>query len=132
MNCVRTSIFCTFPNKDRSPETIFNWFNPEACGNSPTFILSISGDHTLPFRANRGIRPGGPLSPYLYMITTNILNTLIEDEIHENKITPLSALKGNTKSLTLCILMTSCSACSATELRGNPVSTSKRFSSSKR
>lgn len=77
-----------------SPPKFINWI--EACNYLPTFSCCINDDHTPYFTANRGIRQGDPLSPYLYMITSNILSIIIDNRVKGGKITPFN-IKGKCK-----------------------------------
>lgn len=51
---------------------------------SPSFTISVNGDHHGYFKGKRGLRQGDPLSPYLFTLVMEVLSLLIKKKIKEN------------------------------------------------
>ncbi|PKA62859.1 putative mitochondrial protein [Apostasia shenzhenica] len=84
-----------FPNQWR------RWVN--MCIRGPRYALLINGKKSPWIRASRGLRQGCPLSPYLFILSSELLSTMVHREMHKGmlsgiKITPLFPLLFATSS----------------------------------
>ncbi|KAK9988622.1 hypothetical protein SO802_028861 [Lithocarpus litseifolius] len=56
------------------------------CVTTASFSILINGSPFSFFKPNRGVRQGDPLSPFLFVLATEVLARLIEREVSNNKI----------------------------------------------
>ena len=56
------------------------------CVTTTSFSILINGSPFSFFKPNRGVRQGDPLSPFLFVLATEVLARLIEREVSNNKI----------------------------------------------
>ena len=61
------------------------------CVSSTTIFVLFNGGNLEPFRPSRGIQPGDPLSPYLFILCMEVLGHLIKEKCREKKWTPVKA-----------------------------------------
>ncbi|GJZ39109.1 RNA-directed DNA polymerase, eukaryota, reverse transcriptase zinc-binding domain protein [Tanacetum coccineum] len=54
------------------------------CLSSPSFIVSINGDHNGFFKGNRGLRQGDPLSSYLFTLVMDVFSLMLNRRIAED------------------------------------------------
>lgn len=54
----------------------------------------INGNHFSFFPSKQGIRQWDPLSPYLFVIISNILSILLKERVEQNLITPFKTRGG--------------------------------------
>ena len=59
------------------------------CICDPTYPILVNGSLTEWFQANLGLRQGDPLSPYLFIIGTEVLTRLIKREQSRGRLTRL-------------------------------------------
>ncbi|XP_039007845.1 uncharacterized protein LOC120135683 [Hibiscus syriacus] len=64
------------------PARFISWIS--ACFTKPSYSIVINGSLVGYFRGDRGVRQGDPLSPYLFVLSMNVLSNLLN----------LAALKG--------------------------------------
>lgn len=57
------------------------WIN--GCTQNPKFLVFINGKPRGHIQASRGIRQGDPLSPFLFLIISKVLNNLVH-KAHDN------------------------------------------------
>lgn len=50
----------------------------EACIEDTTYSILVNGSPTVPIAANRGLRQGDPLSPFIFTLVGEGLNRLVE------------------------------------------------------
>lgn len=53
---------------------------------SVSFSILVNGAHTPYFRPSRGLRQGDPLSPFLFLLATEGLSALIQNEVELGRI----------------------------------------------
>lgn len=56
------------------------------CISTFTYFVLVNGEQSRDIIPKRGLRQGGPISPYLYIICTEGLSRLIKSYIQSNKI----------------------------------------------
>ena len=56
------------------------------CVTTTSFSILINGSPFSFFKPNRGVRQEDPLSPFLFVLATEVLSRLIEREVSNNKI----------------------------------------------
>ena len=56
------------------------------CIGTAAFLVSVNGELEVFFTSSRGIRQGFSLSPYLYVIVSNVLSKLINKAVAEGII----------------------------------------------
>ncbi|KAA3467670.1 reverse transcriptase [Gossypium australe] len=63
------------------------------CVSTVSYAVNINGNRGKNFRPNRGLRQGGPLSPYLFLICGEGLSTLIRLAVRERALKGIKASK---------------------------------------
>ncbi|XP_039032920.1 uncharacterized protein LOC120168183 [Hibiscus syriacus] len=58
------------------PARFCGWI--ETCVTTPRYSIALNGSLVGYFRGVRGVRQGGPLSPYLFVIVMNVLSRLLD------------------------------------------------------
>ena len=56
------------------------------CVTTTSFSILINGSPFSFFKRSRGVRQGDPLSPFLFVLATEVLARLIKREVSNNKI----------------------------------------------
>ena len=58
------------------PSLFISWIR--SCITKPWFSISINGGLASYFQGKKGIRQGNPLSPYLFVVTMNVLSRMLD------------------------------------------------------
>lgn len=69
------------------PKCWISWIS--SCISSPVFSCMINGMHSRWFKSHRGIRQGDPISPFLFLLVTQVLTFLINEAVERKHITPV-------------------------------------------
>ncbi|GJS78622.1 RNA-directed DNA polymerase, eukaryota, reverse transcriptase zinc-binding domain protein [Tanacetum coccineum] len=75
------------------PSKMVHWIMN--CMTSPSFTVSVNGEHHGYFRGYRGLRQGYPLSPYLFTLVMEVLSLMINRKIASNEFSRSSGLVPN-------------------------------------
>ncbi|XP_057733852.1 uncharacterized protein LOC130949032 [Arachis stenosperma] len=59
------------------------------CVTSASVSILINGSPSKPFKMERGLRQGDPLSPCLFVLVVDVLNRMIGEAVRNNRISPL-------------------------------------------
>nr|XP_025616746.1 uncharacterized protein LOC112709059 [Arachis hypogaea] len=59
------------------------------CVTSASVSILINGSPSKPFKMERGLRQGDPLSPCLFVLVVDVLNRMIEEAVRNRRISPL-------------------------------------------
>ncbi|PKI38961.1 hypothetical protein CRG98_040644 [Punica granatum] len=66
------------------PAEFINWV--ETCITGPVFSVNINGGIEGYFQGSKGLRQGDPLSPYLFVMTIEVLSRLLDSAAAEGRI----------------------------------------------
>ena len=70
-------------------DTFTSWIM--ACVTTVSFEILINGGKSDQFKPSRGVRQGGPLLPYLFILAQEVLSRLLNREFHLKKISGVKA-----------------------------------------
>ena len=56
------------------------------CVSTVSYSLILNGEHMPPFRPQRGLRQGDPLSPYLFILLIDALSSLLTNAVEDRQI----------------------------------------------
>ncbi|GKA57402.1 RNA-directed DNA polymerase, eukaryota, reverse transcriptase zinc-binding domain protein [Tanacetum coccineum] len=65
------------------PCKMVNWIM--TCIATLKFTICVNGERHGHFKRGRGLRQGGPISPYIFTMVIEMLNLIVKDEIRKNK-----------------------------------------------
>jgi len=54
-----------------------------------SFVVNVNGKNSDSFVATNGLRQGDPMAPYLFVLSMEVLSTLIKEEVAAGRLTPL-------------------------------------------
>ncbi|XP_042488561.1 uncharacterized protein LOC122068744 [Macadamia integrifolia] len=69
---VQWSFLFTLLNRLNFPSQFINWVVP--CITNPSYVIFLNGAQSHPFYANRGLRQGCPMSPFLFNIVLQVFS----------------------------------------------------------
>ncbi|XP_020973015.1 uncharacterized protein LOC110269490 [Arachis ipaensis] len=64
-----------------------NWM--KECVSSATMSVLVNGSPSKPFKMERGLRQGDPLSPLLFVLVVDVLHRMLGEAVHNGRIAPL-------------------------------------------
>lgn len=64
-----------------------------SCVSSSSAVILVNGDRTGFFKPSRGIRQGGPISPYIFILCMEMLSREIESEVRKNNWQPIKVAR---------------------------------------
>ncbi|XP_016192516.1 uncharacterized protein LOC107633394 [Arachis ipaensis] len=59
------------------------------CVTTALMSVLINGSPTKPFKMERGLRQGDPLSPFLFVLVVDVLHRMIGEAVRNGRISPL-------------------------------------------
>ncbi|XP_016195526.1 uncharacterized protein LOC107636539 [Arachis ipaensis] len=59
------------------------------CVSTASMSVLINGSPTKPFKMERGLRQGDPLSPFLFVLVVDVLHRMVGEAIRNDRISPL-------------------------------------------
>ncbi|XP_057745700.1 uncharacterized protein LOC130963614 [Arachis stenosperma] len=59
------------------------------CLTTASMSILINGSPSKPFKMERGLRQGGPLSPFLFVLVVDVLHRMIGEAVRNGRISPL-------------------------------------------
>nr|XP_025628683.1 uncharacterized protein LOC112721874 [Arachis hypogaea] len=59
------------------------------CVTTASMSLLVNGSPSKPFKMERGLRQGDPLSPFLFVLVVDVLHRMIGEAVRNGRITPL-------------------------------------------
>ncbi|XP_057720241.1 uncharacterized protein LOC130934716 [Arachis stenosperma] len=59
------------------------------CVTVASMSILINGSSSKPFKMERGLRQGDPLSPFLFVLVVDVLHQMVGEEIRNGRISPL-------------------------------------------
>nr|XP_025628468.1 uncharacterized protein LOC112721637 [Arachis hypogaea] len=65
------------------------------CVTSASISILINGSPSKPFKMERGLRQGDPLSPFLFVLVVDVLNRMIGEAVRNGRISPLLVGRDN-------------------------------------
>ncbi|XP_057755427.1 secreted RxLR effector protein 78-like [Arachis stenosperma] len=65
------------------------------CVCSASMSVLINGSPTKPFKMERGLRQGDPLSPFLFVLVVDVLHRMIREAVRNDRIYPLFVGRDN-------------------------------------
>ncbi|XP_057734722.1 uncharacterized mitochondrial protein AtMg01250-like [Arachis stenosperma] len=65
------------------------------CIGTASMLILINGLPSKPFKMERGLRQGDPLSPFLFVLVVDVLHRMIGEAVRNQRILPLLIGKDN-------------------------------------
>ncbi|XP_025617242.1 uncharacterized protein [Arachis hypogaea] len=65
------------------------------CVTTASMSVLINGSPTKPFKMERGLRQGDPLSPFLFVLVVDILHRMVGEAVRNGRISPLLVGRDN-------------------------------------
>ncbi|XP_057719506.1 uncharacterized mitochondrial protein AtMg01250-like [Arachis stenosperma] len=59
------------------------------CVSTCSMLVLINGSPSKPFKMERGLRQGDPLSPFLFVLIVDVLHRMIGEAVRNGRISPL-------------------------------------------
>nr|XP_029145814.1 uncharacterized protein LOC114924701 [Arachis hypogaea] len=59
------------------------------CVSTASMSVLINGSPSQPFKMERGLRQGDPLSPFLFILVVDVLHRMLEEAVRNGQISPL-------------------------------------------
>ncbi|XP_015970092.1 uncharacterized protein LOC107493513 [Arachis duranensis] len=59
------------------------------CVSSCSMSVLINGSPSKPFKMERGLRQGDPLSPFLFVLVVDVLHRMLEEAVRNGRLSPL-------------------------------------------
>ncbi|XP_016164561.1 uncharacterized protein LOC107607088 [Arachis ipaensis] len=67
------------------------------CVTTASMSILINGSPTKPFKMERGLRQGDPLSPFLFVLVVDVLHRMVGEAVRNSRISPLLVRRDNIK-----------------------------------
>ncbi|XP_010544463.1 PREDICTED: uncharacterized protein LOC104817082 [Tarenaya hassleriana] len=68
------------------PTTFVGWI--KTCITTPKFSISVNGEPAGYFPGGRGLRQGDPISPYLFILSMEVLSRMLDESARQGKLKP--------------------------------------------
>ncbi|XP_025656413.1 uncharacterized mitochondrial protein AtMg01250-like [Arachis hypogaea] len=65
------------------------------CVTPASISIMVNGSPSKPFKMERGLRQGDPLSPFLFVLVMDVLNRMIGEAVRNGRISPLLVGRDN-------------------------------------
>ncbi|XP_016192158.1 uncharacterized protein LOC107633037 [Arachis ipaensis] len=65
------------------------------CVGTASMSILVNGSPSKPFKMERGLRQGDPLSPFLFVLVVDVLHKMVEKAVRNRRIMPLLVGKDN-------------------------------------